>query len=314
VKRTLLALLAALVLFGCPSLTPDPVAPTPDGGTGGQAATGGSSSVADAGPLPCVEPAEQPTANPAVLSDARQAVSHKLSGRNSGAPDRADPTPPATTPCFPWQSAPVTPLTQRDGSCTGNSGIGMIASAPFNDLTFYHETYALEAYQGGTCLDRGCAIPCTSKTCPTAYNPATGANDTGSYGSSVLTWMIKMGLLGGYTTADTVDQLLAGLTRSTCIIGVDFYDSMYTPNVDGRLTFSTKVKPAGGHEMLATRYDPALDGVWVRTSWGPVWWCLKSQVNKQTPIDGTGCGYAWIARADLTKLHFDGNCPKVTTL
>ncbi len=32
--------------------------------------------------------------------------------------------------------------------------------------------------------------------------------------------------------------------------------------------------------------------VWVRTSWGPVWWCFASQVNSQTPIDGTGCGYA----------------------
>jgi hypothetical protein len=273
-------------------------------GTGGDKSTGGATSA-------CVEP-EQPTANDAVLSDARQAKFHKLSGRHHRAAGRAPVTPEATSACYPWQFAPRTPLNQGAfGACGGFTGISMIASAPFNDLSFYSFTYGLEAYQGGTCIDNKCAIPCTSKTCAKAFNPQTGANDVGTYGSSVAQWLVNMDLLGGYTTADTTDALLAGLTRSTCMIGVDFWNSMFTPTKAGQLQMVTSSGFAGGHEMLAVWYDSVLKRVHVRTTWGPVWWCLASQVTSQTPTDGTGCGYAWIALTDLPKLHFDGDCPVI---
>ena len=282
---------------------------------GGMRSTGGRSSAtggtrASTGGTACTTP-ETPTANSAVLSNARQAMRHALSPRHKRAINRAEATPAAAAnACYPWQTCPATPLNQENyGACTGNSGIEMISCAPFNSLDFYSETYALEAYQGGTCIDNKCSIPCTATTCSKAFNPATGANDTGSSGTSVASWLQQMGLLKGYTTADTTSTLLAGLTRTNCIIGVDFYNSMFTPAADGRLKIVASSGLAGGHEMVAVRYDPALDGVWVRTSWGPVWWCLDSQVTANTPIDGTGCGYAWIAVADLPTLHFDGDCP-----
>jgi hypothetical protein len=289
------------------------------GGTnsqGGSASTGGSS--ATGGTSVCLEP-ERPTPNSLVASDARQAKFHKLSGRHLRAANRAPITPEATTDCWPWQHAPRPNINQLSyGACAGFTGIAMIASAPFNDLAFYGFNYGLEAYQGGTCIDNGCAVPCTSKSCPRAFNPTTGANDTGTYGSSVATWLVKMDLLDGFTTADTVSDLKAGLTRSTCMIGVDFRATMYTPGTNGRLQIGTAAQNVGGHEMLAVDFDAKLPveggGVWVRTSWGPVWWCIASEVDKNTPIDGTGCGYAWIATSDLPKLHFDGDCPIVPTV
>jgi hypothetical protein len=177
-----------------------------------------------------------------------------------------------------------------------------ISTQPFQGSTHCNETDARLAYQGGTCIDNGCTLPCTSKTCPAAFNPATGANDNGSQTASVATWMTTEGWAGAYTTADTTAQLEACLANGPADIGVDFWSGMQTPSATGQLKVTGYVE--GGHDMNAAILDlthkiAPVDAVWIHNSWGNTWgWCI-----------GSVCGYAWIALSDLPKLNFDADCP-----
>ena len=255
-----------------------------------------------------------------------------------------------------------TPLNQLGGSCTGHSNVDMISAWPFPGLVHYNEPDAQLAYQGGTCVDNKCSLPCTSASCPKAYNPTTGANDVGSYGSSVADWMVRSGWLKGYVAADTVDDLLVGLKHSACVIDITYLNSMWVPLASGQLKVTLSSGAAGGHSMMgegrfsadpncpaidlptadspsqaaytaanhpkmhprrhrvrgralaATAVYGALTGsaitrVYVKNSWGNWGKCFAAQMTPTTPIDGTGCGHAWIAVSDLPKLDFDADCP-----
>ena len=210
-----------------------------------------------------------------------------------------------------------TPLNQVDGSCTGAASVDAISTQPFDGVAHHNIPDSLAAYQGGTCIDNGCSVPCTCASCKAAYCPATHANDVGSYGSSVAQWLVDVGWLASYTTADTVPQLMACLETSTATIGVDWRATMWTPGANGRIQVSLASKFEGGHDLegIALDMDPPdthAPDVIVYNSWGPWGWCFGSQVTPSTPIDGTGCGYARIALSDLPKLNFDADCLRVS--
>jgi hypothetical protein len=128
--------------------------------------------------------------------------------------------------------------------------------------------------------------------------------------------MLNVGWLPGYTTADTVSQLLACIANPKTIptIGIDWRDSMWTPSAKtGRISVSLASARKGGHDLLGIGVDmdppdTHAPDIIVYNSWGLWGWCFKSQVTPATPIDGTGCGYARIAISDLPKLNFDADC------
>jgi hypothetical protein len=318
--------------------------PINDGGVGGAAATGGGSSTgkvtatdtgtatATATTTGTASSTASPTATatstatasstckvvrypstPAPVVAGRQAPHHKVTGRHYRHPGRARATQVAQEICSNWlMPNSRTPLNQIDGSCTGHMGVGLISTAPWLGVEHFNETDALAAYQGGTCVDNGCAFPCTCASCPKAYCPATHANDVGSIGSSVLQWMVNKGWLKGYTTADTVSQLIACLADRPAGIGIDWYNSMWDTNRStGEIQVSLASGFVGGHEPYAVSYDAIKSRVWIYNSWGKWGWCFPDQESASTPSDGTGCGYGWIAVSNLPKLKFDGDCPEL---
>ena len=265
--------------------------------TGGQASPGGSS----AAPTTVCASIVLPTKANATA----KAVHHKIGKRHHRHPGRAAATAEVAQLCSATYQANCATLDQgQTGSCTGNAHVMTISTQPFKGSTHCNETDARLAYQGGTCIDNGCTLPCTSKTCPAAFNPATGANDNGSQTDSVATWMTAEGWAGAYTTADTTAQLQACLAKGPADIGVDFWSGMQTPSATGQLQVTGYVE--GGHDMNAAILDlthkiAPVDAVWIHNSWGNTWgWCI-----------GSVCGYAWIALSDLPKLNFDADCPVV---
>ncbi len=310
----LLTIAAAVTLTGCPK---DPPTPTPVS-TGGSFATGGSASIggspaATGGSAPCttiVWPSSMIT-----LPKTAKAVQHKFIERHLRPQGRAMSATAyygaAAAQCdcahFPNSTTPLNQLNY--GACTGCASDGVISSAPFVGFPHFNLTTALQIYQGGTCKDNGCSFPCTCASCPKAFCPSTGANDNGSQGSSVFDYLVYMGWLHGYVTADTTTDLLAGLAHSTCEIGIDYYYSMMTPSANGRLVVTVSSGIAGGHELNTIGYRSDFKGIVIRNSWGPWGQCYPSQETSNTPNDGTGCGYAWIALTDLPTLNFDADCP-----
>lgn len=287
---------------------------TPSGATGGAggwepAWMGGSPGAGGTtSPCPVVDYPDTPL--PQTLS--RKIVRHKLTPRHLRPHGRALSVMAAVLPSCSGGALPlvVTPLDQVDGSCTGAAGVGMISSPPFKSAAHFNIPDSLLAYQGGTCEDNGCA-KCSCSACPAAYCPATHANDTGSNGSSVAKWMVEQKWLPGYLAADNTDALMAGLSiGKTCIIGIDWLDSMWTPDpVTGEIKVDLATTLQGGHELHTVLSDVARGRVWVRNSWGAWGWCYKSQMTQKSSTDGTGCGYAWLSVKNLPALRYDADCP-----
>jgi hypothetical protein len=215
--------------------------------------------------------------------------------------------PESSTACSVFYSANnKTPLNQGQvGSCTGNAGVKSISIAPF--VGNYSETDALNYYSQATKRDNGCA--CTASTCSGSYPP----NDTGSSGDSVYTCMQQAGILKGFTQADTFIDLMAGLNAGrVCILGANWYNSMFSPLASGQLKVTTSSGLAGGHEFVIIGHDSVNSRTWMLNSWGYWGVCFAEQITTSTPLDGTGCGYAWFADADVQKLYnsgAEGDCP-----
>lgn len=297
--------------------------------TGGKSATGGAAiagtpnetggSIAATGGTQCAAVAMPDTPAPQPAAGIRKAPHPKLGLRHRRQPGRALATPVEASPtCSALHATNFkAPLNQVDGSCTGAALVDAISTEPFEGSAHHNIPDELAAYQGATCIDNGCSIPCTCGSCKHAYCPTTHANDTGSYGSSAAQWAVDVGWLPSYTTADTVPQLLACLVKSTATIGVDWRDSMWDPDAHGRIQVSLASPIKGGHDLegLGLDMDPPdthQPDVIVYNSWGRWGFCFKSQMTPATPTDGTGCGYARIAVSDLPKLNFDADCLQVS--
>ena len=329
--------LITLLLIGChnnptPNPNPNPT-PQPDGGgtggnttSGGSSATGGSSIVSTGGNIATggsvnggttgCAPVEELVPQPVTAQQARKAQKpHTVGKRHHRKPGRAKRTVETTvTLQCPIQHNPndPKPLNQDDpiptGSCTGNGSVSAISTQQFQGAQHHNQTDARLAYQGGTCEDNNCTVPCTCDSCPAAFCPATNANDTGSTGSSVMAWMAAVKWIKGYTTADTIEDLQACLAKgSNPVIGIDWSSGFDNPSPTGLLTWTGNVR--GGHEPYLLEWDGTyFIGI---NSWGLWGACRKSQMTPSTPIDGTGCGYFKISPTTLLKAKFDGDCPNL---
>lgn len=188
---------------------------------------------------------------------------------------------------YPFVSAGTTPVAVRHlrnvpifdqgqlGSCTGNAALGCLASDPFWGTLRpadrvphdWSETGAVSVYSDATKLDK--------------YTGTYPPTDTGSDGLSVAQVLRNRGWINGYThVLSGTDGIAQALQSTPLIVGVPWYDSMFTP---GRLSHVVEIAPgaavAGGHEFVIDQFIPGYPGTQLdaqpmfgcQNSWGTGW-------------------------------------------
>jgi len=146
------------------------------------------------------------------------------------------------------------------GSCTGNAGIGDIATTPVKEnlpmpIKYpLNEDGALMLYQDAQVIDGIAPYP---------------ANDYGSYGLSVAKALKNAGAISGYQHTFTLEDALKAGQQYPFITGIKWYSGMYKPDADGRVHVTGTLK--GGHEIQMDEIEAELGCVWFWNSWGPLW-------------------------------------------
>lgn len=171
---------------------------------------------------------------------------------------------------FPYEAAAVPlktlahrsyglPFDQGDlGSCTGNAAAGAINTIPvhYSGEKVLKETDAVSLYELATVFDGY----------PGTYPP----NDTGSSGLAVAKAAKQKGYISKYTHAFSLDTALQALQAGPIITGVNWYEGMFTPTVQGFVHPDGEL--AGGHEFLVRGYVAAKRPyVLCMNSWGTGW-------------------------------------------
>ena len=146
------------------------------------------------------------------------------------------------------------------GSCTGNAGVGALSIDPMFSVTPKSIKYSLDE-KGAVSLYSDAEVIDGSG----AYPP----NDNGSSGLSIAKALKSAGLISGYQHAFTLNDALAALVAGPIMVGINWYDRMFTPDADGRVHPAGKV--VGGHEIVARELDSLNSRVWFDNSWGAGW-------------------------------------------
>lgn len=144
-------------------------------------------------------------------------------------------------------------------------------------MRFYHEAQHDDPW-GGCYLGTSCPIA-----------PSTGQYD----GTAVLAGVRaaqKLGHIREYRWAFGVDDLALAVSRKgPAILGIPWYNSMYSPNryEHGRYWIGVSGQVVGGHAILCVGYNVRLNAFCLHNSWGEDW--------------GTK-GRAWVSYADMATL------------
>jgi hypothetical protein len=138
------------------------------------------------------------------------------------------------------------------GSCTGNAGLGCLATDPFFATVDDTERNALGGWseQGAVALY---AAATTWDNFPGSYPP----EDTGSDGLSVAKALTNAGMIAGYRHAFSLADLVSGLMVTPCIVGTEWLSGMYDHDPLGIIHPSGRVE--GGHEYICDEYVQAGD-------------------------------------------------------
>jgi hypothetical protein len=149
------------------------------------------------------------------------------------------------------------PLTQSVGSCTAEALCGARNSEPNYDGTPLagmplvqsdaEKLYSLETQNEGS-----------------PWPP----NDPGGSGLEVCKAAVTLGLISSYDHAFGTQGALQALVLRPVITGVNWYDSMDTPDSGGVVSIAAQAVVRGGHEILADEIDAANELVWFWNSWG----------------------------------------------
>lgn len=161
------------------------------------------------------------------------------------------------------------------GSCTGNAAIGCMATDPYyatvtnesGDFTGQYaltEAGALRCYEDATTLD----------TYPGQYPPT----DTGSDGTAVAQALKNASMISGYTHAADGPAARLALGQGPIIIGIKWFNSMFTAGSDGRMTVDRSSGLAGGHEIVCDAIEVEAQRVWFTQSWGPGWGVVRDDI------------------------------------
>ena len=164
------------------------------------------------------------------------------------------------------------------GSCTCEALVSTLAADPmyrpfhkrYPRVSLDHST-AERLYRSATRLDE--------------FAGAWPPDDTGSSGLAACKAARRAGYISSYRWCFGIEDVLSALMTGPVMIGVNWYDDMFSPDNDGRLMVGGRV--AGGHEVCLTGLDFDNYRVWLTNSWGPSW--------------GVG-GRAWLAWTALERL------------
>lgn len=143
------------------------------------------------------------------------------------------------------------------GSCTGNAGVGVLATDPlFGALPAtmaytLDEDGALRLYSAAEDIDGDGPYP---------------PNDNGSSGLSIAKAVKNAALVSGYQHTFSTADALKALSVTPVMIGSDWTQDMFTPDPDGRVHPSGTVR--GGHEYVCREVDADRQVIWCDNSWG----------------------------------------------
>lgn len=147
------------------------------------------------------------------------------------------------------------------GTCTCNTGLGILGTDPFYDTlpkdvqSQLTDRHAVDLYREVTRID----------PFPGQYEP----DDTGSAELFVGKILKARGWISGYQTATNIDEAHAAIQRGPYGFGSIWFSGMDTPNQYGQV-FATGFS-RGGHEYIFTEYDAAQDRWWFDNSWTEFW-------------------------------------------
>ncbi len=153
------------------------------------------------------------------------------------------------------------------GSCTGNAALGCLGTGPLYApvapyVTSWDEELALAIYSRATELDDVTGT----------YPP----DDTGSSGLAVARALRNRGWISGYThVLSGAAGVAAALQHGPLIIGIPWYQSMFTLTDEHFAVIEPGAQIAGGHEIVVDEYQPGSlteEGYFGLTnSWGESW-------------------------------------------
>lgn len=173
------------------------------------------------------------------------------------------------------------------GSCTGNAATGMLGTDSAGRTAGTAVTISAAGaaashglFTAGTYdLDEAFAVALYSlATILDTYSGTYPPTDTGSDGVSVSKALKALGLITAYTHAFSLDALTSALMSGPVIIGIEWLESMFTTDSDGRIVIDKSSGVAGGHELEVLGYNADTGLYEIPNSWG----------TDGFGIDGTG--------------------------
>jgi hypothetical protein len=155
----------------------------------------------------------------------------------------------------------INALDQRStSSCTGHAAAAAVGTDPLYDAakrpTLNHAT-ALAIYSEATRLDEFSGT----------YPP----DDMGSSGLAVAKALTARGWISGYSHAFSLADALGAVVEGPVITGLEWQDTMDTPDADGFIGITALSEPRGGHEVCVAGIDVDREAVLIVNSWGPSW-------------------------------------------
>jgi uncharacterized protein len=146
------------------------------------------------------------------------------------------------------------------GSCTGHAAVAAVGTSPLHEASgaavLNHAT-AVAVYSEATRLDEFSGT----------YPP----DDTGSSGLAVAKALAARGWISGYSHAFSMTDALGAVVEGPVITGVEWQDTMDTPDADGFIRVTASSEPRGGHEVCVAGVDTDRKAVLVVNSWGEGW-------------------------------------------
>jgi len=147
------------------------------------------------------------------------------------------------------------------GACTANAAIGLLGTDPFFETLplvlpySLDEAGALKLYSDEEVFDGEGTYP---------------PNDVGGSGLSVSSVIANAFLTSGTQHTFSANDALKALSKTPVLFGTNWYNSMFNPASDGKLTIGGG-GIAGGHELLIREIDAPNERVWLDNSWDISW-------------------------------------------
>lgn len=151
------------------------------------------------------------------------------------------------------------------GSCTGNAAAGWVGTDNSSRMGLV-ET-------GGRPVDEAFARDVVYHLATTLdeFPDQWPTVDTGSSGLGAAKALRSLGLCSSYTHAFSLQALETALQSGPVLVGIPWYNSMFTPGPDGVVPVDASSGLAGGHELCVDELDLERGVVGFTNSWGTGW-------------------------------------------